>query len=305
MASALLNAPLAVAKSFSPGHITGFYDRPQLQPHGALLAGSAGAGFSIERGIQTIVQVYEGRQKSYQVTINGAKVHDAEVSSWVVQRYLKLVDKNLFISVDHEVGIPIGYGLGSSGAAALSLSYALNSALGTGMSKVQAAQIAHVAEIECKTGLGTVIAEFVGGFETRLSIGGPGIGSITSKSLDGYKAVILCMSPISTRKALADISALNGIGSRMVQRLAQDGSPEEFMRLASAFATEIGLSKGRCREPIEAMARQGFLSSVALFGETVFSLVPKNEVSKAKAILGQFGGTLIVCNVDSDGAKLL
>ena len=37
-----------------------------------------------------------------------------------------MIDKPVFISVEHESEIPIGYGLGSSGSAALSLSYALN-----------------------------------------------------------------------------------------------------------------------------------------------------------------------------------
>ena len=41
---------------------------------------------------------------------------------------------------------------------------------------VNGLQIAHNAEIASNTGLGTVIAEFTGGFEIRTGIGGPGIG---------------------------------------------------------------------------------------------------------------------------------
>src|SRR5512145_1993980 len=156
MASALVAAPVAVAKAFSPGHITGFFEIP----HGAyshfLHRGSKGAGFSIDRGIATTAYVYESAKAGYQISINGVEARDAEVSKWVVEEYLKLADKPYFVNIEHDIGIPVGFGLGSSGAAALSLSYALNQALDTGLSRTEAAQIAHRAEIACKTGLGTV-----------------------------------------------------------------------------------------------------------------------------------------------------
>ena len=71
--------------------------------------------------------------------------------------------ENFEIIVEHHVEVPLGAGFGTSGAAALSLALALNEALSLGLSKIEAAQLAHVAEVECKTGLGTVIAETFGG----------------------------------------------------------------------------------------------------------------------------------------------
>jgi len=306
MASALLSAPMAVARAFSPGHITGFYDRPKPQPNNLLLAGSIGAGFSIERGISTAVQIYESHQKSYRISINGKQTRDAEVSKWVIEKYLELVEEPVFISIEHDVGIPIGYGLGSSGAAALGLSYSLNSALRTRLTDIEAAQLAHIAEIECRTGLGTVIAEFVGGFEMRHSTGAPGVGKITSRALEGYKAVILCISPIATRKALAATrSPISDLGTDMLYKLTKDQSPQEFMRLAATFANKLGLNGGRCRVPIEALAKAGYLASVALFGETVFTLVEEHEAPKVKQILSAHKGVLLSCGVDGCGAKLL
>ena len=38
---------------------------------------------------------------------------------------------NMFFDIQHEITIPVGYGLGSSSAVALSLSYALDQALET------------------------------------------------------------------------------------------------------------------------------------------------------------------------------
>ena len=42
-----------------------------------------------------------------------------------------------------------------------------------------------------------------------------------------------------------------------------------------------------------------------MFGETIFSLVTKNEKAKAKAILKQFDdGLIITSKIDNSGARL-
>src|SRR5881397_2282855 len=168
MASTLVAAPVAVAKAFSPGHITGFFEIPHGGYSHFLHKGSRGAGFSIDRGIATTAYVYESAGTDYRISINGIETRSAELSTWVVEEYLKLADVPYFVDIEHDIGIPVGFGLGSSGAAAPSESYALNEALDIGLSRTEAAQVAHRAEIACKTGLGTVIAEFAGGFEMRI-----------------------------------------------------------------------------------------------------------------------------------------
>src|SRR5919202_744741 len=163
---------------------------------------SKGAGFSIDRGITTTVKIFDHDLVNYQISINGIRVKDAEVSRWVIEQYLRLTDQRCYINIEHESAIPIGFGLGSGGAAALSLSYTLNDAFRTGLSTIEAAQIAHNAEVACKTGLGTVIAEFAGGFEIRTNAGAPGIGTIEKIELN-HKAIILCMSQISTKSFMS------------------------------------------------------------------------------------------------------
>jgi pantoate kinase len=252
------------------------------------------------------VQVYESAKADYRISINGSKTRSAEVSRWVVEQYIKLADRPYFVNVDHDVGIPVGFGLGSSGAAALSLSYALNEALDTGLSRTQAAQIAHHAEIACKTGLGTVIAEFAGGFEMRTSAGAPGIGTVVATALHGYKAVVLCLAPISTKTFLTNrMDEINGLGGVMLSKLSSTKSVDDFLKMSNEFAQTLGLTEGRCKAPIAALKAKGFDASVALFGQTVFTLVPEGMARKAGDALKGFGGTLVVCNVDSDGARVL
>ncbi len=58
------------------------------------------------------------------------------------------------------------------------MAFALNKALETNLSRTKIGQIAHNAEIHCKTGLGTVLSSYHGGFEIRTKHGAPGIGSL-------------------------------------------------------------------------------------------------------------------------------
>lgn len=310
MASTLVTAPVAVAKAFSPGHITGFFEIPHRQSLGSSpqYRGSRGAGFCIDKGIFTTVFVFEARTGSA-ILINGkiAEPEEGEVSQWVVDQYLKRTEKPVFVRVEHEIDIPVGFGLGSSGAAALSLSYALNAALGSKYSVQDAAQIAHEAEIACGTGLGTVIAEYAGGFEMRTDAGAPGIGKVENIPLGGrYKAVILPISPISTKEFLANrMEMINGLGGKMLSKLAETKSIYDFMKMSHQFANVLGLTEGKCKEAVSALKAAGIECSVALFGETVFTIVPETSVPIAVGILQKFEGSLLICDIDSRGARVL
>lgn len=295
-----------MAKAFSPGHITGFFEIPHTDGDDLLHKGSRGAGFSIERGITTSVQIYESTRPGHQIFQNGVKTSSADVSEWVLQQYHKIAGRPFFAKVDHEIDIPVGFGLGSSGAAALSLSYAMNEALGLGLSRTVAAQNAHIADVTCKTGLGTVIAEYAGGFELRTAIGAPGLGGISSVDLPDYTAVVLCLSPISTRAFLTNrIDEINGLGGKMLERLSVTGSVKDFVTMSREFAETIGLTRGVCKDPLEALSTCGIEASVALFGETVFTLVPRDKSKLAREALKPFGGTLFSCKINSGGARVL
>lgn len=298
---------VASCTAFSPGHITGFFEKPENtnQNSDLLFYGSKGAGFSFKKGVTTSVELYKSKNNWYQIYINNSLTNNAEVSKWVVQYYLDKFDFTYYIKINHSIDIPIGYGLGTSGAAALSLSYALNKALDINFLKEQAAQIAHIAEIECKTGLGTVISEYYGGLEIRTSFGAPGIGKVTKIELNNYKAIILCISPLSTKQILTNYSNnANTLGQKMVEQLLLSKDITSFLRMSHEFADFLGLTKGLCAKPIEELNHFGVDCSIGMFGETIFTLVPPNEISKVTSILKKFQGTLIVSDIDNRGALI-
>jgi pantoate kinase len=306
--STVLRQPIAIGKAFSPGHITGVVKKGSLPSRHILSQGSEGAGFSIDRGVTTTVTLFDDCNSSYQISINGRCVEEAEVSQLVLQQYQKFIERPYYFKIEQDTEIPIGFGLGSSGAAALSLSYALNKSLKVGLSAVQAAQIAHCAEIVCRTGLGTVIAEYAGGLETRTRAGAPGIGIIRKIELKGHRVIIFCMAPISTKSVLCnnfDLTRSEWHPNDLLNNLKKVGDIRNFVNMSYDFVSKMGLTAGRCKGPISSLRSHGFDSSVALFGETVFTIVPEDRVQEAEQCLSGFNGQLFTCGIDNSGARVL
>ena len=301
-----LNCPVAISQASSPSHITGFYHK-MLDSQSLLNTGSIGAGISLSQGVTTSVKIYDSVDRStYGISINGKLVNDAVVSKKVLDEYLKLANKSVHISVNHETHIPIGYGLGTSGAGALSLSYALNDALCTELSLDQAAQIAHCSEIYCNTGLGTVISEFTGGLELRTRAGAPGVGTAEKIPVENRSVIALCVGPMYTANCLRtqnDLLTMKALD--FLKQLSISRSVDDFLRLSHKFAANMGAINAKCEALVDLLKSKGYVCSVALFGETIFTVVSDNEIDCVLQILGDQSGQCIVSNVDNLGAKLL
>ena len=317
---------VSTAKAFCPGHITGFLAKvSDLVCHekvkknegncSYLHKGSLGAGLAIDMGITTTVRVFDKGNScsgtSYDVIVNGMnKNSNIDVTESVVGQYIEFLHGSYHLKIEHETSIPIGYGLSSSGAAALSLSYALNRALKVGFNIEEAAQIAHRSEVECKTGLGNVLAQYVGGFELRSKIGGPGVGVVSKltchSDMQDLRVIILCLSPLSTKRFLTDrVGLLNGFGEDMLEKLSVSRNLNDFLEISYDFATRLGLIRGKSGSLINELRSQGFGSSVALFGDTIFSIVESKNVANVINCLKGNSGTLLTCSLDNYGARII
>ena len=294
------------AKAFSPAHITGFF-KAELDGKEPNQLGSLGAGFSIQKGVKTIVNVRSKTEhdiNNYAIKVKGFNTGDIRVSEYVLNEFL--LDGKYF-DVTHEIDVPVGYGFGCSGAVALSLAIALNDALKYGYTKTKVAQIAHKAEIKCQTGLGDVLASYHGGFEIRTKSGAPGVGEvqrITPK--EKLEVMIICFNPISTKKFLKEkISLINGLGGKMVQKLVKSQDMDEFQDMSIKFAKYIHVITPKMNKVIKDLHDNGIKCGIALFGETIFSLVPKDKKQKALEILKKYDdGIVITSRIDNSGARL-
>ena len=295
-----------MATAFCPAHITGFF-KAELDKEDSKQLGSLGAGFSIQKGVKTTVAVRDKTKhdiSDFTIKVDGFESGDMRVSELVLNRFSV---KGKFIDVTHDIDVPVGYGFGCSAAVALSLSIALNDALDCKLTKIQVAQIAHNIEIECRTGLGDVLASYHGGFEIRVKPGAPGVGQVKKIDLSEKRdVIIICFNPISTKKFLKEkISSINGLGGKMVKKLIESNDTEEFQDMSVKFAKYVNVVTPKMNQVINLLHKNGIKCGVALFGETVFSLVTKDEKNKVKALLKQFDdGLIITSKIDNSGARL-
>ena len=281
------------AAAFSPCHVTGFFSIA------ADLQGSIGAGFCIERGVKTTVRAEPAKANRLEIALNG-QTNRLPTSHTVVRRFMELVKAPHALSIAHKAELPVGYGFGTSGAGALSLALALNKAMRMRLSALECALIAHEAEIECGTGLGTVIAERFGGFGVRTEPANfEKYGHVKYPKSMGV--VLAPMRPIDTSKIIRDAgwqARIGGIGTACVRDLLANPTSGQFTSLSRLFATESGLAHGAV---LEAMNASG--GSMAMLGESVFVLTDKPKA--AASVLRSYCKNVIVTKISSKGAGLL
>ena len=80
-----------------------------------------GAGFSIKQGVTTRVKLRQKMIKNQisELQQSGYQSDKTDVSEFVLNEFLKLGEfSDKFFEIEHEISIPVGYGLGSSSAVA-------------------------------------------------------------------------------------------------------------------------------------------------------------------------------------------
>ena len=299
------------ATAFCPAHITGFFKAHLDNNQNSLEnLGSTGAGFSIKQGVTTRVKIdtRNNQESNFRITIKGYQPDKTDVSEFVLNEFLKLGKfSNKFFDIEHDISIPVGYGLGSSGAVALSLSFALDQALETKLDKTTIGQIAHNAEVNCKTGLGDVLASFHGGFEIRVKPGAPGIGYVEKILTDKISVIMICFSPISTNKFIKEhLSQINGLGGKMVNRLLESKNFEHFQDMSLEFAKFVDVITPRMQKLVNELSKDNIKCGIAFFGETIFSMIPKEDEDRVLEILQKYpDGIVIKSELDDNGARVL
>jgi len=258
-----------------------------------------------------MVQVEASDRDAITVIMDGAVTGEAVVTENVVMWMLSKIEEAQRVEVAHEIQTPVGAGFGSSGCGAITVALALNEALGLDLSYMEAARIAHLAEIECKTGLGTVFAVTKGGFGVLYKPGAPGIGeAVKYDRSDELAAVYVAFGPISTSEALSNPSIrrrINDLGGRFVDEIKGDLNPSRFMELSRRFTDYVGIATPRMRFVMDGADEAGVPSAMAMFGEAIFSLVSKEEASTVAEVFREAAPDHEVClaSVEERGARLL
>ena len=292
---------------FAPSHITGFFEI--IDHEEPLKRGSCGAGVAMDKGVITTLQIIDKDftdSPNVDVRINGQK--DVKNSS-ITFKTLELMERDLNISklledraimVDHEVEVPIGAGYGISASCALGTALATAKILKMDITFNRAAAMAHLAEIEMKSGLGDVIAEVNGGITFRIKEGAPGIAVtdkmildedlfVLSKSLGGIATSEIIGDPIHKKR-------INMTGRNMLNELLKNPDPKTFLKLSKRFAIETGLLNSEVLDIINIFEDETIGASMAMLGNTAFALSETPDTT----IEG-----VIISKIDSYGCRFL
>lgn len=285
-------------EAFCPGHVTAFFE--VCEDADPRKKGSRGAGLALSLGVTTVARVRESPNASLEIHVNGKRTR-AEVTEAAARKVLG--DRSYEVKLLSETPLPVSQGFGVSAAAALSTTLALDDAIGLGMPRDELVALAHVAEVECGTGLGDVVPASLGGMDLRLQPGAPGHAEV--KKFEVHRDLFLAVvgPELLTRSVIRDpakVAAIDRHGGACVEAFAREPTLEKLFDLGNRFAEETGLASRAVLEVVRASRMFG-RAAMAMLGNAVFAEAGREEL----ATLYRKFGTIQRCEVDNAGARVL
>ena len=309
--------PKTVAKAFSPAGISSFFEICDQTSDGKPITdleqvGSRGGGFGIQKGVWTEVTVSEQETNAVRVFINGKFAPEADTTKTVLQVLLNKAEKTYDVVVNHQVEVPIGAGFGTSAAGALTAGLALSKALGLPITYNQIGRIAHVAEVQCKTGLGTVGPLMLGGCVLTVEPGAPGISVIDRIPLSNdYLIVAGVFDPTPTKRVLASAEKrreVNRWGKKTLEAILAEPSVENFMACCLDFAEKAEFMTTRVRQLVKLAEKAGAIGAAQnMVGEAVHALVLEENAAEIAEAFKQVlpNEKILTAKIDFQGARLI
>ena len=305
------------ASAFSPAGISSFFEICDRTCDGKSMRdperiGARGGGFGITKGVLTEVSVAEAHENQVHVFINGLAAPEAETTRTVVATMLRKAAQPHNVTVKHRVDVPIGAGFGSSAAGALGTALALSEALELNLTYNQLGRIAHVAEVKCLTGLGTVGPLMLGGCILTLEPGAPGYARIDRIPISpDHRIVAGTYRPFPTKELLsteAKRQAINEWGRKTLVTILAEPSVEKFMQACKQFAFETGLATSRVRKLIALAEKAGAIGAAQnMVGEAVHALATEDTMDDVVQAFESVMASdrIITALIDCQGARRL
>ncbi len=306
------------AKAFAPGAISSFFEIHDTQDSKPITdlekVGAIGGGFGLQKGVLTKVSAREAETNCISVFINSEPATQAKTTRKVIETLLAKTTTRYEVIVEHRIDVPIGTGFGTSAGGALTAGLALKEALALPLTYNQIGKIAHIAEIQSQTGLGTVSSlTFSGGCVLVVEPGAPGICQIDRIPLTQDYVIVAGFSKSSIPKKSVLSSPekkrqINHYGRETLDAILAEPSIENFLECCWGFAQKAGFATENTRELVRLAKKAGAVGAAQnMIGEAVHALVLKeNAMSVAEA----FKQTLtqeqvIVSKIDFQGARLV
>ncbi len=285
------------ATAFSPCHVSAFFV-PHIERKAPAKTGSWGAGVCLGTGVVATAEVEEADQP----TITVERTH-GEGPTQVTQAALRnlLGQRPLAVTCTIQQGAPSGQGFGISGASALASAFALARCIGEGRS--EALKAAHLAEVRSRTGLGDVVAEFMGGAVIRRTPGIPPYGTQQRLPAQGEVVVATVGEEIDTAEKLGDQATMETVtkaGRACLEAVLERPTLEAIFQAGARFSQATGLVSDQTLAAIDACA-EGGVGMAAMLGNTV---VAYGETEVLQDVLQAWAQPHVI-PIDDGGLRVL
>ena len=268
------------SKSFAPANISCIF---KIYKHkNPRWMGSYGVGFTLDEGAIVSAE----KAKRTEVVFNNVSINFPTVKNVLN----KLTKEKLRVYIKSK--LPLGYGFGLSGASALATAYSVNELLKLKKSNTELALIAHIAEVEEKTGLGDVVNQYYGGFCVKLK---PSSYFIVKK-LPINNVDIYCkyFTRINTKSIITNPKLKNKINKsaiialNKIQELIKNNEKiklSSIIKISKEFAVNSRLLKDiETIKTIENIEKNNGNTSMIMLGNAVFSDKPFDKSIKLKIL---------------------
>ena len=287
------------AQAFCPGHVTALFYAPGPGPT-PTATGSRGAGVCVSLGARATVEATPA-YASEVVPTGGGRVPPVTASA--LAQLLQRSPRPASLRVGLELELPVGQGLGMSGAMTFAALVAAEAELGLVGGDVRALMgLAHAAEVEHRTGLGDVVAQARGGMDVRRRPGLPPEGEVEHHRVQTRLLLAWGDEPLHTRTVLDDVGARRRLEAACLPRMdALRGDPDMVWLLEEGrgFATEAGLLTPDVEAMLDLCDPHGRASQVML-GNSVFAAGDLDAMGRG---LEEAGFHWTTVEVDNEGAR--
>ena len=266
-------------RSFAPGHVTGLFGRI-TEAADPRARGSIGAGIVLELGVRATARHQPDRGRRVRLTSDLDRA--LPISEEVAWRLLPATAGRLSVHLVHE--LPVGQGFGMSAAGATATALAVAGVFGA--RRARALEVAHLADLFGRGGLGGVAAIVGGGgLEVRRRAGLPPRGEVVHRPLDGVILLGVVGAAIPSPAALADprvLADLRHAATGLPATLARL-TPERFWSASERFTDRAGLASTEVRRALRALRSRGCWAAQSMFGGSLFAR-PRSTSHRAKAL---------------------
>ncbi len=252
--------------------------------------GSRGAGFCITAFGYTKISIQDietSKENKVQILINGQEqTKNAKTTNYIFLYLKEFFKKKVKMRIDHNFDLPVGCGYGASGSGAIGTALGINFLMDLNLPYDELGKIAHIAEVENKTGLGTIAGLWHGGLSIILK---PGYPFIVEKIPypKNLKIISGTFGEIQTKSILSDpllSLKIKDAGKKAMKRILK--SPDIFIFLDESinFVKQTNLlnrlNLSECQDLMNSLNKlTNVKASMNQLGKSIFALCDSKRVN--------------------------